>query len=98
LLLPIRVIHEINPDWPLCSWLLTLIVVALSLHAIFLAGGWPWVRHFAFPVCLILVAVQWPWRIEHALTQGLMRVVANLTVELLGWFDIPAFQHAISSK
>src|SRR5205823_351135 len=40
----------------------------------------------------ILVAVAWPYRIEHALTQGLMRVVANLTVEVLGWFNIPAFQ------
>jgi exosortase len=93
LLLPLRVIYEINPDWPLCSWLMTLTVVGISLYAVFLAGGWKWVRHFAFPVCFILVAVQWPYRIEHGLTQGLMRVVAGLTVELLGWFNIPAFQH-----
>ena len=92
-LLPLRVIYEINPDWPLCSWLMTLTVVGISLYAVFLAGGWKWVRHFAFPVCFILVAVQWPYRIEHGLTQGLMRVVAGLTVELLGWFNIPAFQH-----
>src|ERR1039457_3872197 len=93
LLLPLRVIYEINPDWPLCSWLMTLTVVGISLYAVFLAGGWKWVRHFAFPVCFILVAVQWPYRIDHGLTQGLMRVVAGLTVELLGWLNIPAFQH-----
>src|SRR5689334_989103 len=29
-LLPIRVIHEINPDWPLCSWALAMTVVGLS--------------------------------------------------------------------
>ena len=92
-LLPLRVVHEINPDWPLCSWLLAMTVVALSLYAVFLMGGWSYVKHFAFPVCFILVAVQWPWRIEHALTQGLMRLVANLTVEILGWFNLPAFQH-----
>ena len=92
-LLPVRVVHEINQDWPLFSWPLTLGVVGISLYAIFLLGGWAWVRHFAFPVCFILVAVQWPYRIEHGLTQGLMRVVAGLTVELLGWFNIPAFQH-----
>jgi len=91
-LLPIRVVHEINADWPLCAWLLTLDVVALSLYGVFLAGGWPWVRHFLFPVCFILVAVIWPYRIEHDLTQGLMRVVAGLDVEILDWFDIPAFQ------
>jgi exosortase len=93
ILLPVRVVYEINPDWPLCSWLMTLTVVGISLYAVFLAGGWKWVRHFAFPVCFILVAVQWPYRIEHGLTQGLMRVVAGVTVELLGWLNIPAFQH-----
>jgi len=59
-------------------------------------GPWsfvsPWVRHFAFPVGFILVAVVWPWRIEKGLTQDLMQVVASLTVELLGWLDIPALQ------
>ena len=91
-LLPVRVVHEINPDWPLCNWLLALLVVGLSLYAVFLAGGWLWLKHFAFPVCFILIAVRWPYRIEHGLTQGLMRVVAGLTVEILGWFNLPAFQ------
>src|ERR1035441_5017952 len=112
-LLPLRVIYEINTDWPLISWVYTLIVVALTLYAFHLAGPpssvlcppssgpvvrrpWsvvsPWVRHFAFPVCFILVAVVWPYRIEKGLTQDLMQVVASLTVELLGWLDIPALQ------
>ena len=110
LLLPLRVVYEINTDWPLISWSYTLIVVVLTLYAFQLADPhplvrspqsvvrdpWPvvspWVRHCAFPVCFILVAVVWPYRIENGLTQGLMRVVASLTVELLGWFDIPAMQ------
>ena len=103
LLLPLRVIHEINQDWPLISWPYTLIVVALTLYAIHLAtppsvvsGPWsfvsPWVKHFAFPICFILVAVTWPYRIEHSLTQGLMRLDTNITVEILGWLNIPAMQ------
>jgi exosortase len=88
-----RVIYEINPDWPLLSWLYTLIVVGATLYAFWLAGGLSWTRHFAFPVAFILVAVVWPWRIEKALTQGLMQVVAGLTVELLGWLDVPALHH-----
>ena len=91
-LLPLRVIYEINADWPLISWLYSLIVVGATLYAFFLAGGWPWAKHFAFPVAFILVAVVWPYRIEKGLTQGLMQVVASLTVELLGWVDIPAVQ------
>ncbi len=157
LLLPLRVIIEINPDWPLITWPYTLIVVALTLYAIHLAGPRsspremsgpaispgsafrrfisvfnflnfrfsprppssvvggpspespnpisafyfhnfrffklsPWVAHFAFPVCFILVAVQWPYRIEHGLTQNLMQIVASLTVEIIGWCGIPAIQ------
>jgi exosortase/archaeosortase family protein len=104
LLLPIRVIHETNQDWPLITWPLALIVVALTLYAVHLAdpqsaasGQWsplsPWVRHFAFPICFILVAVSWPYRIEHGLTQGLMHGVTALTVIVLGWVDILASQH-----
>lgn len=93
LLLPLRVIYEINTDWPLIAWLYTGITVLVSLYAVFRYGGWRWVLHFAFPVCFILVAVVWPYRIEKGLTQGLMRVVASLTVELLGWMNIPALQH-----
>jgi exosortase len=87
------VIHEINQDWPLFTWPLTLGVVALSLYTVFLLGGWPWVRHFAFPICFILVAISWPYRIEHGLTQGLMHAVTALTVIVLGWVDILASQH-----
>jgi exosortase len=92
LLLPLRVIFEINADWPLIAWAYALIVVGLTLYAFYLAGGWPWVRHFAFPVAFILVAVTWPYRIEKGLTQNLMQVVANITVEILGILGVPAVQ------
>src|ERR1700733_4449464 len=93
MLLPVRVIHEINQDWSFCSYLLTLLVVALSLYAVFLMGGWHWVRHFAFPICFILVAVNWPYRIENSLKYRLMNAVSSLTVEIIGWLGIPAVQH-----
>ncbi len=93
LLLPIRVVYEINPDWALLSWAAALPVVALSLYALFRAGGGTWMRYFAFPVFFMLTAVPWPYRIEHPLTQGLMQVVARLTVETLGWAGVPALQH-----
>lgn len=91
--LPSRVIAEANPDWPLISYLVTLSVVGISLYLTLLAGGYAWVKHFAFPICFILVAVEWPWRIEHPLTQSLMQVVASLTIELLSVFSIAAVQH-----
>jgi exosortase len=91
-LLPLRVIHEINQDWPLITWPYATIIVGFTLYAFYLAGGWPWVRHFAFPVAFILVSITWPYRIENTLIHGLMQSVAGVTVEILGWFNIPALQ------
>src|SRR6266498_1683762 len=93
--LPVRVVHEINQDWPVFSWPLALAVVVMSLYAVFLTGGWRWFRYFAFPLCFILVAVKWPYRIEEGLIHGLMRSVVGLTVKVLGWIDVMAFQHGI---
>lgn len=91
-LLPLRVIFEINADWPLIAWIYAIIVVWLTLFAFYLAGGWSWVKHFAFPVAFILVAITWPYRIEKGLTQNMMQVVSGITVEILGFFNIAAVQ------
>lgn len=92
LLLPARILFEVNPDWPLVAWPYTVAVVLLSVHAYFWAGGWAWARHFAFPILFVCVALPWPGRIEQGLTQGLMQVVSAVTVELLGTFNIAAVQ------
>ena len=92
MLLPVQIVCEANPDWPLSGWLIALLVVGLSLYGILLAGGWRWVLLFAFPVGFILIAVSWPYRIEHGITHGLMKMVAGLTVSVLGWFDVISSQ------
>jgi exosortase len=66
--------------------------VALTLVVLWRAGGWRRVRHFGFPVLFLLVAVPWPNRLENYLVQGLMRLVAAVTVEVVGVFGIPAMQ------
>jgi exosortase len=92
LLLPLRIIHEANVGWRSAQWLHALILVALTLMVLWRAGGWIWVRHFGFPVLFLLVAVPWPSRLENYVTQGLMRLVAAATVEVVGLFGIPAMQ------
>jgi exosortase len=91
-LLPLRVILEINADWPLMVWPYVLFIVWISLHAAYLAGGFPWFRHFLFPIAFICVAVAWPERIEKGLVQDLMQVVARITVAVLEILEIPALQ------
>ncbi len=89
-LLPIRLFELANPDWRLLSWLHALAVVGLTLLVIGYGGGRNAVRHFAFPVCFILVAVPWVTPIEAPIVQGLMRVVAAIACEAVNLLGIPA--------
>jgi exosortase len=92
LLFPIRVVEEANPDWRLLSWLLTLCVVGFSLLSLYRAGGYDWLKHFAFPVCFPLTAVPWPVQIENFVVQTMMRAVASVAVEIASWFGVGAYQ------
>ncbi|MDQ6860656.1 MAG: exosortase/archaeosortase family protein [Verrucomicrobiota bacterium] len=91
-LLPIRVIEEANPDWRLLSWFFAFAVVAFSLLHLLRAGGKPWARHFAFPICFTLVGVPWLVQFENTIVHGLTRMVAYVAVETAGWLGIAAYQ------
>ena len=93
LLLPVRLIQESAPDWRLIGWALGGVCVAISLSAVYFAGGKAWLRHFAFPVAFFLIAVPWPVPLEQALIQWLMRSVTQICVEALSWAGIPAIQN-----
>ncbi len=90
LFFPVRLFEVANPDWRPLSWIHALVVVSLTLVAIRFWGGKSAVRHFAFPVCFILVAVPWLTPIEAPLVQGLMRLVASVATETLTLLGIPA--------
>ncbi|MGI8431281.1 MAG: exosortase/archaeosortase family protein, partial [Chthoniobacterales bacterium] len=70
-----------------------LAVVAISLGGIHLAGGRPWLRHFAFPILFFLVAVPWPVQLEQFVVQHLMRADAAITIGLLNFIGTLAVQH-----
>ncbi len=90
LLLPIRLFEIANPDWRPLIWLHAAIVVTLTLVIIWQAGGTPWVRHFAFPILFVFVAVPWITPIEVPIVHGLMRLVAAIASEAVSLFGIPA--------
>jgi exosortase len=93
LVFPIRFVAEANPDWRLLSWAFALIAVTISLAAVFLAGGHPWLRYFGFPFLFFLVAVPWPVQLEQFVIQNLMRAVTAINVSGLNLAGIPALQH-----
>ena len=92
LLIPTRLIQEANPDWRLLGWTMALATAVISAAGVYLAGGKEWLRHFAFPILFFFVAVPWPTQLEQFVIQGLMRVDAFITVEVLNVVGIPALQ------
>jgi exosortase len=90
LLLPVRLFEIANPEWRLLAWTHATAVVTLTLLMVWCAGGRRWLRHFAFPVAFILIAVPWPTTVETPLIQGLMRVVAHVAAETAMLLGTPA--------
>jgi exosortase len=93
LLLPLRFLAEANPDWRLLSWMMTTVVVSVSLAFVFQLGGRAWLRHFAFPFLFFFVAVPWPVQLEQEIIQNLMRSVTAINVFFLSVAGVPALQH-----
>jgi exosortase len=90
LLLPLRLFEIANPEWRLLAWIHALVVVTLTLLLLWWAGGKAWLRHFAFPVAFIFIAVPWPTALETSVIQGLMRVVARVAAETAMLLGTPA--------
>jgi exosortase len=90
LLLPVRLFEIANPEWRPLAWIHAIAVVTLTLLLIWYAGGERWLRHFAFPVAFIFVAVPWPTLVETPVIQGLMRLVAHVAAETAMLLGIPA--------
>lgn len=95
LLLPTRLFLDATPDWRVLQWAFAIEIVGLSLCVVHLLGGRPWLRHFAFPIAFIFVAVPWPVSFEQPFVAMLSEVVAVLTVHGLNLCDIPAFKQGI---
>jgi exosortase len=90
LLLPVRLFEIANPEWRPLAWVHAASVVTLTLLLIWWTGGSRWVRHLAFPVAFIFVAVSWPTVLETPVIQGLMRVVARVAAETAMLLGTPA--------
>ena len=90
LLLPVRLFEIANPEWRPLAWVHAAAAVMLTLLLIWYAGGKPWLRHFAFPVAFIFVAVPWVTPVEIPVIQGLMRMVAHVAAETAMLLGIPA--------
>jgi exosortase len=67
---------------PLLFCCAALYVVAV-IYWLWIYGGRAWARHFAFPVCFLLISVPWPAQIEMPIVQGLQQFNAWLVAHVL---------------
>lgn len=81
---------EANPDWRPLGGAASLAAVILSLCMIAMAGGVPWLKYFAFPVCFFLIAVPWPRNFEQGVIFPLMAWNTSATLEVLHWMGVEA--------
>jgi len=86
----LRLAAETDPDWRPGLWLGVGIYVAALFGWLWIYGGRPWVRHFAFPVCFLFLGLPWLFQIEFPLVQGLMRFNTVLVAGTLHLLDISA--------
>ncbi len=92
LLLPVRLMQEVNADWRFAGILHAALAFGISVALAFVLGGRHWVWHFLPVFVLMLLAVPWPDKIEQFVTGGLMQKVAAVTVDFLNDAGVAAVQ------
>ncbi|MCX8156509.1 MAG: exosortase/archaeosortase family protein [Verrucomicrobiae bacterium] len=85
-----KVTLEVAPILRPAAWVLAGGMVAATLGVAWLAGGRLWVRHFAFPVWLLLVFLPWPTRLEQWVMSHLVQFNVAAVIHALGVLGIPA--------
>ena len=88
--LPLRVIHESDPDWVKINWLLEGLCLTVSFSALFTAGGWRYLMHFGFPLLFCFTALPWPVWMEDYLVQNLMKGNAAVCADVMTMMGTPA--------
>jgi exosortase len=85
-----RLALEVLPSWRFAAWTLALSVTILTLMLLRKFGFR--ISDFGFPTAFFLLSVPWPSGLEWGLIQGLTRLNAAFTVELLSFFKVAAVQ------
>jgi exosortase len=86
----LRVIQEANPDWVKVNWIIAGLWMTYVFLGLARSGGVRYAVHFAFPLLFAFTALPWPVAMEETLMQGLMRLNAGWSAEILTLLGTPA--------
>mgnify|MGYP006283215369 CR=1 FL=1 len=89
-LLVTRILSIANPDWRLLGWVLGLVAALCSWVLVAHAVGLRAARWLLFPLLFPLLATPWPDALESQLVLALRQAITAGSVELAGWFGVPA--------
>jgi len=81
---------EANPDWRILGIVATFCALGVTFAVLLHLGGWPWVKHFGFPICFILIADPWTRNFEKEITSFLVSWNADAAIEILHWWGYEA--------
>lgn len=89
---------QLVPGWRFAAWILGGSLVLQTLATIYLAGGKPWARHFAFPLLFFLIAIPWPGRIEFPMIDALSQLNATISAFVANLLGSPAIREGITIR
>jgi exosortase len=85
-----RLFNEANPFWRVPLWGQAVAAMIASTAFFLLVSGLRGLRHFAFCLLILLMALPWPWRIEQSIIHSLTGMVTEITVLVLNFLAYPA--------
>lgn len=88
--LPLRLLGEANSTARLISLAMGMSAMGISLALLYLYGGKSWLKMFAGPVLFLAVSIPWPGQIEQPTIQGLMRINAQISADVVSFAGVPA--------
>lgn len=91
--LPLRLVGEANSSARLISLAMGAAAMGISFGILYLSGGRVWMRYFMGPLLFLAVSIPWPTQVEKPLVQGLMRVNAEISAEVVSFAGVPAEAH-----
>jgi len=86
----IQPFFEANPEWRIPGIFGAFSAVLLTFLLVYSIGGWPWLRHFLFPICFFIIAIPWPRNAEETIMGFFMERNAITTIEILHWLGYEA--------
>lgn len=90
MLIPFRLLNEVNPFWRIPLLAQGMIGFIASLCIIAATGGMRTMLHFAFPCFFLLTMIPWPYQIEVQIVHAFTQATAQATVVIVQLFGHPA--------